>query len=64
MIDLSKITLLYEASNWQYGRHPKKYNEFQELFLVRRNCYHYVGFEVLTAVSTKMAVFWVVAPCI
>jgi hypothetical protein len=21
------------------------------------------GFEVLTAVSTKMAVFWVVAPC-
>jgi hypothetical protein len=24
---------------------------------------NYVGFEVLTAVSTKMAVFWVVAPC-
>jgi hypothetical protein len=23
----------------------------------------YVGFEVLTAVSMKMAVFWVVAPC-
>jgi hypothetical protein len=23
----------------------------------------YVRFEVLTAVSTKMAVFWVVAPC-
>jgi hypothetical protein len=22
-----------------------------------------VGFEVLTAVSTKMAVFWIVAPC-
>jgi hypothetical protein len=22
-----------------------------------------VGFEALTAVSTKMAVFWVVAPC-
>jgi hypothetical protein len=22
-----------------------------------------LGFEVLTAVSTKMAVFWVVAPC-
>jgi hypothetical protein len=22
-----------------------------------------VGFEVLTAVSTKMTVFWVVAPC-
>jgi hypothetical protein len=22
-----------------------------------------VGFEVLTAVSSKMAVFWVVAPC-
>jgi hypothetical protein len=25
--------------------------------------YSQVGFEVLTAVSTKMAVFWVVAPC-
>jgi hypothetical protein len=24
---------------------------------------YFVGFEVLTAVSTKMAVFWVVAPC-
>jgi hypothetical protein len=24
---------------------------------------HPVGFEVLTTVSTKMAVFWVVAPC-
>jgi hypothetical protein len=24
---------------------------------------HSVGFEVLTAVSTKMAVFWVLAPC-
>jgi hypothetical protein len=24
---------------------------------------HFVGFEVLTAVSNKMAVFWVVAPC-
>jgi hypothetical protein len=24
---------------------------------------HLVGFEVLTAVSTKMAVFWVVEPC-
>jgi hypothetical protein len=23
----------------------------------------YLGFEVLTAASTKMAVFWVVAPC-
>jgi hypothetical protein len=23
----------------------------------------FVGFEVLTAVSTKMAVFWVVVPC-
>jgi hypothetical protein len=28
----------------------------------RRNTWQ-VGFEVLTAVSTKMAVFWVVAPC-
>jgi hypothetical protein len=24
---------------------------------------HCVGFEVLTVVSTKIAVFWVVAPC-
>jgi hypothetical protein len=27
------------------------------------NTQKFVGFEVLTAVSTKMAVFWVVAPC-
>jgi hypothetical protein len=25
--------------------------------------HYYVGFEVLMAVSTKMAVVWVVAPC-
>jgi hypothetical protein len=25
--------------------------------------FHQVGFEVLTAVNTKMAVFWFVAPC-
>jgi hypothetical protein len=24
---------------------------------------HYLGFEVLTAASMKMAVFWVVVPC-
>jgi hypothetical protein len=28
-----------------------------------RTLYVTVGCEVLTAVSTKMAVFWVVAPC-
>jgi hypothetical protein len=28
-----------------------------------RNNENFAGFEVLTAVSTKMAVFWVVAPC-
>jgi hypothetical protein len=28
-----------------------------------RNSYILVGFEVLTAVSMKIAVFWVVAPC-
>jgi hypothetical protein len=27
------------------------------------NYLNYVGFEVLTTVSAKMAVFWVVAPC-
>jgi hypothetical protein len=27
------------------------------------NEYNSVGFEVLTALSTKKAVFWVVAPC-
>jgi hypothetical protein len=27
------------------------------------NCTYYVGFEVFTAVSMKMAVFWIVAPC-
>jgi hypothetical protein len=25
--------------------------------------FNYIGFEVLTAVSMKIAVFWVVAPC-
>jgi hypothetical protein len=29
---------------------------------IETRCYG-VGFEVLTVVSTKMAVFWVVAPC-
>jgi hypothetical protein len=29
----------------------------------RNNHSYFVGFEVLTAVSTKMAVFWVVTPC-
>jgi hypothetical protein len=41
------------------------------LFMYSEQCgiyvYNYflckVGFEVSTAVSTKMAVFWVVAPC-
>jgi hypothetical protein len=28
-----------------------------------RQTWSVVGFEVLTAVSTKMAVFWVLAPC-
>jgi hypothetical protein len=27
------------------------------------NCIHLVEFEVLTAVSTKMAVFWVLVTC-
>jgi hypothetical protein len=30
---------------------------------VREDKIIFLGFEVLTAVSTKMAVFWVVAPC-
>jgi hypothetical protein len=29
----------------------------------RTNTFYSVGFEVLTAVSKKMAVFWVAAPC-
>jgi hypothetical protein len=29
----------------------------------QQNIKNAVGFEVLTAVSMKMAVFWVVAPC-
>jgi hypothetical protein len=28
-----------------------------------QNIIYHVGFEVLTAASMKMAVFWVVAPC-
>jgi hypothetical protein len=31
--------------------------------MVLINNVYLIGFEVLTAVSTKMAVFWVVAPC-
>jgi hypothetical protein len=31
--------------------------------IVTLTLYQPVGFEVLTAMSTKMAVFWVVAPC-
>jgi hypothetical protein len=36
--------------------HPYVFMEHRDRFIL-------VGFEVLTAVSTKMAVFWVVAPC-
>jgi hypothetical protein len=31
--------------------------------IFRIKCSPYVGFEVLTAMSTKMAVLWIVAPC-
>jgi hypothetical protein len=31
--------------------------------LSNADTYKIIGFEVLMAVSTKMAVFWVVAPC-
>jgi hypothetical protein len=44
----------------------KVYTVFQAqttLLLYFGYYHHQVGFEVLTAVSTKMAVFWVVAPC-
>jgi hypothetical protein len=34
-----------------------------QLFILWLNAISIVGFEVLTAVSTKMAVFWVVEPC-
>jgi hypothetical protein len=30
---------------------------------IASNCFNNVGFEVFTAMSMKMAVFWVVAPC-
>jgi hypothetical protein len=33
------------------------------LLLCNPKVYYCVGFEVLAAVSTKMAVFWFVAPC-
>jgi hypothetical protein len=43
-------------------------NEFLVSHIIAKCASHhfilyFVGFEVLTAVSTKMAVFWVVAPC-
>jgi hypothetical protein len=34
-----------------------------EFICAKRRFVYPVGFEVLTAVSTRMAVFWVVAPC-
>jgi hypothetical protein len=33
------------------------------IYFVKKNINFIVGFEVLTAVSTKMAVFWVIALC-
>jgi hypothetical protein len=36
------------------------------IIIIMNNCCQHkvrVGFEVITAVSTKMVVFWVVAPC-
>jgi hypothetical protein len=46
-------------------------NAFEFCYTVRHNNYtlllennlYFVGFEVLTAVSTKMVVFWVATPC-
>jgi hypothetical protein len=35
----------------------------QELLTVPISTREWLGFEVLTAVSTKMAVFWVLTPC-
>jgi hypothetical protein len=41
---------------------PRIYEEFgRKMQITNRN--KKVGFEILTAASTKMAVFWVVAPC-
>jgi hypothetical protein len=39
-----------------------KTNAFEVVYTMSHRSY-LVGFEVLTAVSTKMAVLWVVAPC-
>jgi hypothetical protein len=39
-------------------------NDWRVSYLVACiSCFHSVGSDVLTALSTKMAVFWVVAPC-
>jgi hypothetical protein len=40
-----------------------KIRKKEETSSIINNSAFWVGFEVLTAVSTKMGVFWVVAPC-
>jgi hypothetical protein len=46
------------------GKEKKNERAKQRKRTINRKKYgNIVGFEVLTAVSTKMAVFWVVAPC-
>jgi hypothetical protein len=35
----------------------------REKVMGEENTLHFVGFEVLTAASMEMAVFWIVAPC-
>jgi hypothetical protein len=56
----TNTTLSVTGRFWNEGEVHYAYCVF---FVRRMNTCSHVGFEVLTAVSTKMAVFWVVAPC-
>jgi hypothetical protein len=61
------ILYLQSDNEFASGFHISKYPHFCLLTpnysLGTLNSNYRVGFEVLTAVSTKMAVFWIVAPC-
>jgi hypothetical protein len=54
---------IQNANQKRYLRVNKRMDGRLRLTFIFLSSYHSVGFEVFTAVSMKMAVFWVVAPC-
>jgi hypothetical protein len=61
MIGTDLWVYLDDDDNDGSGSSITPYNTFRPW--TYRSADRTLGFEVLTAVSTKMAVFWVVAPC-